>query len=222
VAACRPPIPPWVLCFLSFFLAQEKTSCTWHRKRLHAHGTGKDFLQGACPPPRPAPVPLLPPGCFKHYTSGEITPAALARPRALAATATTALPRARTARQTCRNRPTIATSTPQVLKSPQKPRGVTQSTCTCVMHALRAGRGARCTSVFVRRPSLMEMTAIFIYPLSECISVGYARETGAPLSPCLLFSAPTCNNIRDGCTPYPSPLALQNPRKVGTLGFSQP
>ena len=47
-------------------------------------------------------------------------PAALARPRALAATATAALTRARTAHQTCRNRPTAATS---ILKcSPETPR----------------------------------------------------------------------------------------------------
>ena len=117
-------------------------------------------------------------------------------------------------------RPTIATSTPQ--ESPETPRNYTAP--VCVMHALRAGRGARCTSVFVRRPFLMEMTAIFIYPLSECISVGYARETGAPLSPCLPFSAPTCNKQSEmDAPPTPaSPLALQNPRKVGTLGFSQP
>ena len=29
--------------------------------------------------------------------------------------------------------------------------------------ALRAGRGAHCPSVFVRRPSLLEMSALFIY-----------------------------------------------------------
>ena len=45
-------------------------------------------------------------------------------------------------------------------KSPQKPRGVTQS--TCVMHALRAGRGAHCASVFVRRPSLPGDACSFI------------------------------------------------------------
>ena len=35
--------------------------------------------------------------------------------------------------------------------------------CCCVLHALRAGRGAHCPSVFVRRPSLLEMQALFIY-----------------------------------------------------------
>ena len=32
-----------------------------------------------------------------------------------------------------------------------------------MLHALRAGRGAHCPSVFVRRPSLLEMSALFIY-----------------------------------------------------------
>ena len=173
-------------------MAQEKTSCTWHRKRLPAR---------SLPAPSTCPRAAATARLLKHYTSGEITPAALARPRALAATATTALPRARTARQTCRNRRIIATSTPQ--ESPETPRNYTVP--VCVMHALRAGRGARCTSVFVRRPFLMEMTAIFIYPLSECISVGYARETGAPLSPCLPFSAPTCNKHPRWMHPLPLP-----------------
>ena len=110
-----------------------------------------------------------PPGCSSTTRApargSSSRPATLARPHALAATATA---RARTARQTCRNRPTIATSTPQVLKSPQKPRGVTQSTCTCVMHALRAGRGAHCPSVFVCVAHLsLEMIYLFlsrVYP----------------------------------------------------------
>ena len=38
--------------------------------------------------------------------------------------------------------------------------------CCCVLHALRAGRGAHCPSVFVRRPSLLEMSALFIYLLN--------------------------------------------------------
>ena len=54
------------------------------------------------------------------------------RPRALAATATAALTRARTAYQTCRSRPTVATSTP--LSSPRNPRSHTVH--ACVMHAL--------------------------------------------------------------------------------------
>ena len=41
-------------------------------------------------------------------------------------------------------------------------RKLPHDTC-CVLHALRAGRGAHCPSVFVRRPSLLEMSALFIY-----------------------------------------------------------
>ena len=71
-----------------------------------------------------------------HARSGawiEITPGSpTARPRALAATATAALTRARTAYQTCRSRPTVATSTP--LSSPRNPRSHTVH--ACVMHAL--------------------------------------------------------------------------------------
>ena len=32
-----------------------------------------------------------------------------------------------------------------------------------VVHVLGAERGARCASVFVRRPSLMEMTALYLF-----------------------------------------------------------
>ena len=39
----------------------------------------------------------------------------------------------------------------------------------CVARPARAGRGARCASGFVRRPSLLEMSALFIY---------YATGTG--------------------------------------------
>ena len=62
-----------------------------------------------------------PPGCSSTTRApargSRFTPAAPARPRALAATATAALTRARTAYQTCRSRPTVATSTP--LSSPR-------------------------------------------------------------------------------------------------------
>ena len=90
-------------------------------------------------------------------------PAALARPRALAATATAALTRARTAHQTCRNRPTAATSIPQVF--PRNPEESHSPPVSCVMHAPceQGGGGAHCASVFVRRPSLLEMTALCIY-----------------------------------------------------------
>ena len=64
---------------------------------------------------------------------------------------------------------TIVTSAP-LSRVPRNPRSHTQS--TCVMHALRAGRGAHCPSVFVCVAHLsLEMTALFIYLLSARLKV---------------------------------------------------
>ena len=85
---------------------------------------------------------------IKHYSrSGawvEITPAALAGPRALAATATHRGPH---------SSPTCLSDAPEpsdcserlahLCQESPETRGITQS---CVMHALRAGRGAHCAS----------------------------------------------------------------------------
>jgi len=122
---------------------------------------------------------------IKHYSrSGawvEITPAALAGPRALAATATHRGPH---------SSPTCLSDAPEpsdcserlahLCQESPETRGITQS---CVMHALRAGRGAHCASVFVRRPSLLEMTALFIYEC-EVISTCLPKlSLPSPLSP---------------------------------------
>ncbi len=89
-------------------------------------------------------------------------PATLARPHALAATATA---RARTARQICRNCRRIATSTPL---SPRNPRSHTVHLCDA-----RPASGAGCAlslCVRVRRPSLPgDDCSIYLFRCNFCI-----------------------------------------------------
>ena len=142
------PSLPWVVCFLSF-LRSASGSTSYPSRWLRR-----------------------PPGCSSTTRApargSSSRPATLARPHALAATATA---RARTARQTCRNCRRIATSTPL---SPRNPRSHTVHLCDA-----RPASGAGCAlslCVRVRRPSLPgDDCSIYLF-ISLCNKLGRLRR----------------------------------------------